>query len=240
MLRPARAVYDLQLNNDRESGDIDTAKGRLVVELIEDCSGYIFNQAFISHITSSEGADLVGDMQASVWESRDGLALRFNLVNRLNGKVVDREQGRARLKTSGGGEANWRLPKERALTLPRGTLFPISHNREVLRRAKSGSRGFELPLFDGSHEAGYYFASVFIGEPLHGKGGGKLSPAELESWPVRLAYYHYDDKLGVPEFEVGFVMFGDGVVDTLFLDYPEFGLTGRLVELQYHDQPECD
>ena len=41
MLRPARAVYDLQLNKDRASAKIVAATGRLVVELIEDCSGFI-------------------------------------------------------------------------------------------------------------------------------------------------------------------------------------------------------
>ena len=45
MLRPARAVYDLQLNKDLANAKIVAATGRLVVELIEDCSGFIFNQA---------------------------------------------------------------------------------------------------------------------------------------------------------------------------------------------------
>ena len=35
MLRPARAVYDLQLNKDRTNATIVAATGRLVVELIE-------------------------------------------------------------------------------------------------------------------------------------------------------------------------------------------------------------
>ena len=240
MLRPARAVYDLQLNQDRESKGVDAATARLVVELIEDCSGFIFNQAFISNISTGEGPDLIGEMQASVWESRDGRALRFNLLNKINGKVVEQEQGRAKLGGRAGGNATWRLPKARELALPRGTLFPVSHNREVLAQAMAGSRGFEIPLFDGSNEAGYYHASVFIGAPFSGKDSGKLSPADQPSWPVRLAYFHYDNNLGTPEFEVGFPLYGNGVVDRLSLDYPEFGLTGHLVDLKYLDQPDCE
>jgi len=243
-LRPARAVYDLHLNKDRENAGIVAAKGRLVVEFSEDCAGFIFNQGFVSRITATEGRDIVGDMQASIWESRDGRALRFNLVNRINGKVVEREQGRANLDSGGGGDAVWSLPKARRLALPKGTLFPVSHNREVLRRALQGSRGFEVPLFDGSNDAGYYHASVFIGAQV--KNGAERAtksapvPKDQPSWPVRLAYYHYDNALGVPEFEIGYTLYGDGTIAAVKLDYPDFGLIGKLVELQYLEQPDCD
>lgn len=238
-LRPVRAVYELQLNEARDSAGIEAANGSLVVELIEDCAGYIFNQAFISRISASQGPDILGDMQASVWESRDGRTLRFNLVNRINGKVIEREQGKAGLRDGQGGHAIWQLPQARELTLPKGTVFPISHNREVLARAMAGSRGFEIPLFDGSNEAGYYHAAVFIGERLSGPAKGKLSPTDQPRWPIRLAYFNFKNQLGVPEFEVGYTLYGNGVVDSLTLDYPEFGLLGRLVELDYLDQPDC-
>ncbi len=242
MLRPARTVYDLKLDQNRQSPGIDAAKGRLVVELIESCEGFIFNQGFITDFTSSEGPNLLGDMQASVWESRDGLAIRFDLVNRINGNVVEREQGRGDLNADGTGKGIWGQPKARELALPMGTMFPISHNRAVLQHAMSGSRGFEAALFDGSHDAGYYRASVYIGNPTEGGKGqsNKLLAKELTSWPIRLAYFYHDDRLGVPQFEVGFTLYSDGVVDDLILDYPEFGLTGRLVELEYLDQPACD
>ncbi len=239
VLRPVRAVYEMHLNKSRDSSGIEGAKGRLVVELIEDCAGYIFNQAFISHITASQGPDILSDIQASVWESRDGRTLRFNLLNRINGKVVEREQGKANLKGNDGGHAIWQLPQARELALPKGTLFPISHNREVLARAMEGSRGFEIPLFDGSNEAGYYHAAVFIGERQTGIDPSQLSPKDQPRWPIRLAYYYFENQLGVPEFEVGYTLYGNGVVDGLTLDYPEFGLRGRLVELDYLDQPDC-
>lgn len=242
MLRPARTVYELKLNQDRESPGIDRAKGRLIMELIESCGGFIFNQAFITDITSSEGPHLVGDMQASAWESRDGRSIRFNLLNRINGKIIEREQGRGNLDAQGAGQGTWRLPKVRELNLPKGTMFPISHNRALLEHAISGSRGFEVSLFDGSNDAGYYRASVFIGNRSdHGKdAGNKLLSDELLSWPIRLAYYHYDNVISEPEFEVGFTMYSNGVVDKLSLDYPEFGLTGHLIELEYLEKPECD
>jgi len=34
-------------------------------------------------------------------------------------------------------------------------------------------------------------------------------------------------------------LYSDGVVDDLILDYSEFGLTGRLVELEYIDKIVC-
>ncbi|MDP6691014.1 MAG: DUF1849 family protein [Alphaproteobacteria bacterium] len=242
ILRPARAVYDLRLNQSRDNSGVDAAKGRLVVELMEDCAGYVFNQGFITRINSSEAPEMIGNMQASVWESRDGRTLRFNLVNNINGKTVERERGRAELDAAGAGDAAWQLPAERRLALPKGTLFPITYNRTMLRAAMAGSRGFETTLFDGSNDAGYYHASVFIGDELSPSRDkrSKLLAKALPSWPVRLAYYHHDNSVGTPEFEVGFTLYGDGIVDELFLDYPKFGLTGQLVELEYLERPECD
>lgn len=242
ILRPARGVYDLRLNQSRENKGIDAAKGRLVVELMEDCGGYVFNQGFITQITSGGAPEMFGNMQASVWESRDGRTIRFNLMNRINGKTVEREQGRAELDSAGMGDAVWQLPAERRLTLPKGTLFPISYNRAVLRAAMSGSRGFAITLFDGSNDAGYYHASVFIGDELSpGRiQRSKLLAKALPSWPIRLAYYHHDNTVGTPEFEVGFTLYSDGIVDELLLDYPSFGLTGRLVELEYLERPDCE
>ncbi len=245
-LRPARAVYDLKLNQGRDNGGIDTASGRLVVELLENCSGYILNQAFITRITSSETPEMIGDMQASVWESRDGRAMRFTMVNRINGAAIEQEQGRGSLDQDAAGQSKslgvWQLPAARELALPKGTLFPISYNRAVLKAALAGRRGFEVPLFDGSNSAGYYHASVFIGDRLKPaqRKRSRLLAKDLASWPIRLAYYHHDSQIGTPQFEVGFTLHGDGIADDLKLDYPDFGLTGQLVELQYLEQPNCE
>ncbi len=244
-LRPARSVYDLKLNQDRDTGGIEAASGRLVVELVEDCSGYILNQGFITHITSSEAQEMFGNMQASVWESRDGRSMRFTVVNTINGATAEREQGRGNLHQGGAGNGSglgvWKLPAPRELALPKGTLFPISYNRAVLRAVLAGRRSFETTLFDGTNAAGFYHASAFIGDKWSQERGkrGKLLARDLPSWPVRLAYYHQGSQIGTPQFEVGFTLYGDGVVDELKLDYPDFGLIGHLMELEYLDRPDC-
>ena len=240
MLRPARAVYDLQLNNERDSGKIHSAAGRLVVELIEDCSGFIFNHSFVSKVSAVGMSHLVHNTEASIWESRDGQKMRFNMTQKVNGTVVEQEQGRADLTKNGDGRAVWQLPQPRTLKLPVGTLFPVSYNRLVTQNALSGKDGFEMPLFDGSNQAGYYLAAVFIGtrqSKIHPNEGDQ---SDSRSWSVRHAYYNYDSLIGLPEFEIGFLLFSDGVVDNLKLDYQEFGLIGDLKELEYLEQPICE
>jgi|APSaa5957512535_1039671.scaffolds.fasta_scaffold29147_2 hypothetical protein len=244
-LRPARAIYDLHLNKDRESAGILGVKGRMVAEYIEDCSGFILNQGFILRFSGSSGLDFVNDLQASHWESRDGDIIRFNLTSTIDGKSVEQEQGRAELGPGGAGNATWDKPKALHLELPKGTAFPAVFSRKVLAHAIKGSRGFETPLFDGSHEAGYYLVSIFIGDKLAPDAAGhhKLLAKTLPRWPIRMAYYSRQDQPnrgGVPEFEIGYTLYGDGVTDGLTLDYPEFGLKGRLVELEYLDQPSCE
>jgi len=240
MLRPARAVYDLRLNNERESGNFYSAAGRLVVELIEDCSGFIFNHSFISKISAAGRSALVHNTEASIWESRDGQKMRFNMTQKVNGTVVEREQGRADLTKNGDGKAVWELPQSRTLKLPIGTLFPVSYNRLVTQSALYGKDGFEIPLFDGNNQAGFYHAAVFIGTRQSKIHPNKGHQSEPRSWSVRLAYYNYDSLIGLPEFEIGFLLFSDGVVDNLKLDYQEFGLIGDLKELAYLEQPNCE
>ena len=244
-LRPARAIYDLRLNKDRESSGILGVKGRMVAEYIADCSGFILNQGFILRFSGSSGLDFVNDLQASHWESRDGNIIRFNLSSTIDGKAVEQEQGRANLDGVGKGNATWHLPKPLELDLPTGTAFPAFFSRKVLAHAHSGSRGFETPLFDGSHEAGYYLVSVFIGDAIapDAPGHHKLLAKSLPRWPIRMAYYNRKDQAkgdGIPEFEIGYTLYGDGITDSLTLDYPEFGLTGNLVEVEYLDQPSCE
>ena len=240
MLSPARSVYELQLNNDRDNGKIYAATGQLVVELIEHCDGFIFNQGYISKISTIGSNDLVNNMEASIWESRDGRTLRFNMTNKINGTIIEQEQGRADMPENGSGKAVWQLPQSRTLMLPAGTLFPVGYNRLVLQRALSGSNGFEMPLFDGGNNAGFYHAAAFIGPIQKGKSSTKVRKSDLRSWSVRLAYYNYNNLIGLPDFEIGYMLFEDGIVDNLRLDYPNFGLIGHLKELNYLDQPKCE
>jgi len=239
MLNPARAVYDLRLNNERDSGKIYSVTGRLIVELIENCSGFIFNHGFISSISAAGSSDLVHNTEASVWESRDGQTMRFTMTQKINGTVVEQEQGQADITDKGESKAVWLLPQSRTLKLPHETLFPISYNRIVTKKALSGSRGFQISLFDGSNKSGYYHAAVFIG-PRQKKIPNLEHQFDTRSWPVRIAYYNYDTLTEIPEFEIGFMLYGDGIVDDLRLDYKEFGLIGILKKLEYLDQPKCE
>ena len=103
-----------------------------------------------------------------------------------------------------------------------------------------GKDGFEIPLFDGNNQAGFYHAGVFIGTRQIKIHPNKGRQSETRGWSVRLAYYHHDSSMGLPEFEIGFLLFSDGVVDNLKLDYQEFGLIGDLKELAYLEQPNCE
>ena len=62
--------------------------------------------------------------------------------------------------------------------------------------------------------------------------------AGLTSWPISLAYYPLgrgapeEGSEGLPEFEIGFRLFENGIAGDVLLDYRDFALGGRLTLLQ--------
>ncbi|MDP6346320.1 MAG: DUF1849 family protein [Alphaproteobacteria bacterium] len=238
-IRPARAIYDLSLGKKGAGVELESLTGRLALELIETCEGAIFNQGFVTRSVQTTGEELFGDVQASLWESRDGRRFRFTQLSRSSGQEDEESRGGAELFPDGGGIARWSLPKPAEITLPRGTLFSVGYSKRVLEMAATGSRGFEVPLFDGAGEAGLYRAHAFIGKGMKPAAISSSQPAPLPRWPIRLAYFRDDDTSGLPDYEVGFVLYGTGVINDIVIDYGEFTILGRLAALNYHDPPSC-
>jgi len=152
-IRPARAIYDLSLGKKGAGVELESLTGRLALELIETCEGAIFNQGFVTRSVQTTGEELFGDVQASLWERRDGRRFRFTQLSRSSGQEDEESRGGAELFPDGGGIARWSLPKPAEITLPRGTLFSVGYSKRVLEMAATGSRGFEVPLFDGMFAA---------------------------------------------------------------------------------------
>lgn len=242
-LQPHRAIYDLALKRAESSSGIEHLDGRLVVEFLPDCDGYGFSQRIVMRMTDSDGREAVNDFRAATWESLSGTKFRFNVRTMIDGTVVEENSGRAQLDSPGGpGSVDFNNAELSDVTLPAGTVFPVAHTIAILKAAGAGGGELEVKLFDGSGEDGRFDTFSWIGPPDKNHVGADKKfeiIAGLSSWPVRMAYFPLGDQAGVPDFEIGFRLFANGVYGDIVLDYGDFALDGTLARLESLPRPSC-
>jgi hypothetical protein len=240
---PHRAIYDLTMRVGGEGGATLGVTGRMVIELSTTCEAYLLNQRMLTRVIGPDGEARINDFRIAALESRTGMRFRFAIENYVDGRLTEVESGNARLANpGGGGVAIYQSPEARTRNLPDGTVFPVASNNLVLEAAIAGRNSLHDTVFDGSGD-GLYLTTTFIGKrrPPGSAGADKFGMlAQLASWSVQTAYFSFDEKGDLPEFEVSFRMFENGVSGDMVLDYGDVVLAGTLVELVPLEVPDCN
>jgi len=236
-----RAIYELKLGPMRNSSGITEMTGRMVTEWAETCDGYTLNQRTITLGRSADGEPMENDYSVASWESRSGLVFRFDVRNVVNGEVQEEFSGKAELEGAGkGGQAVFRKPAGETLELPPGTVFPTEHTRMLIDRAAAGDRVVTRLLFDGSGTDGLFEATAFVGPAIKVAPDSELVPLRrVVGYPLRLAFFHVQEKESLPAYEVGGPLYANGVSGDLIIDYREFSLIATLARVEALPKPQC-
>jgi hypothetical protein len=252
-LAPHRAVYDVTLKRADERADLSGAEGRLAMELGgSDCEGWTTNFRMANEFRPREGKGRVIDTQSASWESGDGLSMRYNQREFLDGSQQGERKVSAKRDAGGGiGRAEVEKPEQRSLELPPETVFSIEHQKRLLRAAIAGGTHESSFVYDGSDDSTGFRAIAFIGaKKMPGQAKSTLAGApgealaKLPSWPMTISFYA--TKAGeaqgeaTPAYQVSFTMYVNGVADNLVLDYGDFALGGNLKVLEFLDQAPCE
>lgn len=249
MLAPHRAVYDLVLDRASDRSGITGLSGRMVYEFNgSPCEGYTVKFRFVTRIETRDVSRLT-DQQTTTFE--DGTGKSFNFVTKsFVDQQPDREvKGSATIEPSG-VRVDLDKPDKSTLELGR-TQFPTQHLIEMIDKASKGETFYETNLFDGSEDADRVMTTtVIIGkEETTGQGDpelpvmNKLAPDPY--WPVDIAYFDLS-KAGnsgeeVPEYHISFKLHENGVTRDLLMDYGDFSMKGKLVNLSLFAAPKaCD
>ncbi len=239
--QPHRAIYDLSLISVQENSSFTNVSGRLANEWTKECDGYLFNQRMVLKLVNVNGNPTLMDYQISTWESLDGQNFRFNIRTQIDGRNFDEYVGRARL-SGGGGKAIFTKPKPVELALPAETMFPTAHSFAVIRSAERGAKTMQATTFDGSNHDTVYRASLVLGSKIV-ESVGKERVFEAvrgqSGWPVRLAFFKLKEVDPLPDVEMGFVLYSNGILAQLRLDYDDFSVRGELKDLVSIDTPNC-
>ena len=232
------ALYELDLKTIRQASNVSSYRGLYSFSTVDACDGWTTAQKIIAEISTNEGESMLREYSSTSYESNDGNLFRFSSVDKADGAVVEEIRGDAvRTEATASGQVTFSKPSAIAMELPAGTLFPIAHTREAIRSARMGRMVYEAKLFDGSDEfvpfeTSLVFGSPKISGPPEEEAGIGAELASKRFWPSQMGYYAQDQMEGIPEFEVTWDFFENGVATNLVLDYGDIVLQGSLTQLR--------
>jgi len=240
-LVPHRAVYDLSLEKATERSGITGIAGRMVYEFNgSPCEGYTVTFRFVTRINTGD-TTRVTDQQTTTFEDADGKSFTFVTKSYVDQSLEKEVRGTA---TREGETVKVELEKPDAKSLDLGgTMFPTQHLVDLLDKADVGNTFYEANLFDGSEDADRAMTTtVIIGKKADGKTDDPEAPAlaSLEKekvWPVEIAYFDPKKDGGeeIPEYRISFKLHDNGITRDLIMDYNEFSMKGKLVNLKLFD-----
>ncbi|TPI50161.1 DUF1849 family protein [Mesorhizobium sp. B2-9-1] len=241
-LQAHRAVYDLTLNKASDRSGITGITGRMVYEFNGSaCEGYTVKFRFVTQIATAEGTKLT-DQQTTTFEDAEGKTFSF-VTKSFTDQNLDKEVKGTATREQKGLKVEIDKPEKNSLELA-ATQFPTQHLVELIGKAEKGENFYQTNLFDGSEDANKVMTTtVIVGKKTDVQKSDPEAPALAKLatdkyWPVDIAYFDDTDKKGeeVPEYRISFKLHENGITRDLVMDYGEFSMTGKLVNLSLFDQ----
>lgn len=240
-----RAVYDLTLDRASDRSGVTGLSGRMVYEFNGSaCDGYTVNFRFVTRI-ATEDTQRLTDQQTTTFEDGDGTTFRF-VTKSFVDQALDKEVRGSALRGDKGLSIALEKPAAEKLDLET-TLFPTGHMIDMIDRAAKGETFYETTIFDGSEDADRVMTTtVVLGQKADSKADdpeakafGPKRPAPY--WPVTIAYFDPQGEGGgeTPTYRIAFKLQEDGVTRDLMMDYGDFAMRGKLVDLALMKPASC-
>ncbi|MET0599556.1 MAG: cell envelope integrity EipB family protein [Mesorhizobium sp.] len=246
LLAPHRAVYDLALDKASDRSGITGLSGRMVYEFNGSaCEGYTVTFRFVTRIDTGDNTR-VTDQQTTTFEDPEGKTFRF-VTKSFVDQNLDKEVRGTAVRENSGLQVDIERPDKQKLDLA-PTQFPTQHLLELIGKAEKGETFYETNLFDGSEDADKVMTTtVIIGKREQAENSDPELPAlngalaKDAYWPVDIAYFDLSEKDGeeLPQYRISFKMHENGLTRDLEMDYGDFSMKGKLVNLSLFDKPEA-
>ena len=245
VLASHRAVYDLSLLKADGNKAPTEARGRIALDFTgSPCDGYAQNFRQLTELQGQEGPMRTSDMRSATFEDGDGKNFRFKVETDVDQSQVEATDGRAARSSDGGLSINLSHPKLTKLDLARDVLFPTDHLRHVIEAARAGEHILSVKVYDGS-ETGQkvYDTTAVIGKAITGAvddaSKGVPDLAKLTRWPISISYFEEGKADSQPNYTLSFDLYENGISRDLKLDYGDFTLLGKMVELELLPVKAC-
>ncbi len=240
-----RAVYDLKLSAAETSADIAGLTGRMVLEWTgNSCDGFTLTQRLVTQLSDTDGGVMVRDLRMTSWESGDGDQFRFE-VQRYAGSQLEETVSGFADRSGPAVNATFSRPRDVVLDLPDEIIFPSEFVRDLVEMAEAGKSLMSASVFEGAETDHYFLVSSFIGK----LGDAKIDEAAIDgegldittasSWPVQVSYFLPHEQEGLPDYQVSYRLFANGVSSNMRLDYGDIVINGTLTDLTYLKPDPC-
>lgn len=247
-IAPHRAAYDITLAASKAGSGVGEVMGRMVYEITGNaCEGFTQNMRIVTRMAASEGNEMLSDMRSTTWEDGAGDRFRFELSQLRDEKGSDATTGDAR-RVAPGIAVELTRPERKELKLGADVMFPMQHTIGLLAAARGGKSIFVANLFDGSEKGEKVYATTAVIGPRRTGANAKLAKAknaerldQLVAWPVSISYFEKGKEAAdaVPDYELAFLAFENGVSRKLYIDYGEFAIKGTMTEITFLDPGKC-
>ncbi len=233
-----RAVYELSLGETRETTAISGADGRYVFDLEDVCEGYTLNERLVVRLARESGSILT-DYRLSAYETESGDLYRFSTETEFNGTTGQSAAGNLSIEEEG-AEVDYEDSDD--ISFDEEVLPPLAHIRAIIEAAMAGKTRYAATVFDGDIEKPVFYAVTRIAPSGETKTDHIEGAEYLDghaSWRIDSVYFPPAEpdqvESSVPEFRFTGILYDNGVVMDLVLDYLDFSLNARLAELEIHD-----
>lgn len=239
-LQPHRAVYDLTLAPGTGGSAVSGISGRMVYEFSGSaCEGYSVKFRYVTQFDTESASQLI-DEQSETFESADGSTFRFDTRSYIDDNL-DRETVGSAAPRESGIAVEVEKPAPKSVELGEA-MFPTQHLVDLIARAGRSETFYEAQIFDGSDGGEKVMTTtVVIGKPTDVAGDDPerevvLGAGEERYWPVDMAYFDLSDADAggeeMPSYHISFKLHESGLTRSLTMDYGEFAIAGRLVDLE--------
>ncbi len=244
-LLPHKALYDINMVSKSSGAQVLNISGQMFFEWQPDCEAWTTNHQFKLLYEYADTSPMHITSDFSTYENYDSQSFDFTSRRKRNGKLYQELRGRASMDQDEKGEALFSMPEGLSFDLPAGTLFPVSHTLELLRRAKTGKKFFHATVFDGSDEDGPVEINAFIGKPVNAMANLTPSPdmdtalINTLAWNVRMAFFPLLNPDSDADYEMDVVFHENGVISDMLVEYKNFSVTQKLVAIEKLEKKEC-
>lgn len=245
---PHRAIYDLSLLRTNEGAAVQSAAGRLAFEIEgSSCEGYTVSFRMATKYQAREGGQTIIDTMTTTYEGPGALDFRHQLKETIDSTV--KEDMRIKLTRPAvdkQGDGTISTKPDEPFTIAPDTVFPMQHQLKLMALGESGGGRDSSVIFDGSDGPQSFRAISFVGKAkpagaiARDAGNPAAAPLKaLGSWPMTVSYYKLEGDTEIPEYQVSFDMYENGVANGLVLDYGDFAMSGTLHDLKMLPPAEC-
>lgn len=242
-LAPHKAVYDIDLVATHSGSQIINIRGKMTYEWKKSCNAWVTDHDFTLKYDYADGPGMRIASDFSTFESLDGKNFDYTSRRKRDGDMYQEIRGHADTGAKG-GKAVFRSPEGLKFDLAPGTLFPVGHTIELIRKAQAGEKFYAAPVFDGSDEEGPIEINSVIAnvvKPSEIVTGEKIDAGLLKgkAWNVRMAVFPEASQEERADYEMSLIFHDNGIISDMLIEYDDFSVTQKLVSLERASADSC-